>query len=96
MLWRRGSSVLTADKLMVTRDERFRLVDGFNLEVSGVMPQDAGDYICEIGDGDNRHQIHTVEILGQLLIYIHYFRINNGYFTTNFLSNNRLCFHCLN
>ncbi|XP_073988666.1 klingon isoform X2 [Rhodnius prolixus] len=63
LLWRRGASVLTADKIMVTRDSRFRLVDGFNLEISDVMPQDAGDYVCQIGDGENRDQIHTVEIL---------------------------------
>lgn len=56
---------MTADKIMVTRDPRFRLVDGFNLEIGNVMPQDAGDYVCQIGDGDTRDQIHTVEILGE-------------------------------
>ncbi|XP_063236201.1 protein amalgam-like [Bacillus rossius redtenbacheri] len=63
LLWRRGSAVLTAANLMVTRDSRFRLVDGYNLQISNVMPQDAGDYVCQISDGDNRDQIHTVEIL---------------------------------
>lgn len=62
ILWRRGSSVLTADKIMVVRDSRFKLVDGFNLQIESVMPQDAGDYVCQIGDGD-RDQTHTVEIL---------------------------------
>lgn len=65
LLWRRGSSVLTADKIMVTRDSRFRLVDGYNLEISNLMPQDAGDYVCQIGDIANTDQIHTVEILGE-------------------------------
>jgi hypothetical protein len=50
---------------MVTRDSRFRLVDGYNLEINNVMPQDAGDYVCQISDGENRDQIHTVEILGE-------------------------------
>ncbi|RZF46093.1 hypothetical protein LSTR_LSTR004806 [Laodelphax striatellus] len=63
VLWRRGISVLTADRMMVTRDPRFKLQEGFNLQLSNVMPQDAGDYVCQIGDGDNRDQIHTVEIL---------------------------------
>lgn len=63
LLWRRGSSVLTAGTIMVIRDPRFRLVDGFNLQISKVMPQDAGNYICQIGDGDNRDQIHSVEVL---------------------------------
>lgn len=65
LLWRRGSAVLTAGNLMVTRDSRFRLVDGYNLEVSDVMPQDAGDYVCQISDSHNADQIHTVEILGK-------------------------------
>jgi hypothetical protein len=65
LLWRRGSAVLTASNLMVTRDLRFRLVEGYNLQINNVMPQDAGDYVCQISDGDNRDQIHTVEILGE-------------------------------
>ncbi|XP_065202875.1 roundabout homolog 1-like isoform X1 [Planococcus citri] len=63
ILWRRGSTVITAATLMIIRDSRFRLVDGFNLEISNVMPQDAGDYVCQISDDDNRDLIHTVEIL---------------------------------
>ncbi|XP_063236207.1 lachesin-like isoform X2 [Bacillus rossius redtenbacheri] len=63
LLWRRGSAVLTAANLMVTRDSRFRLVDGYNLQIGDLVPQDAGDYVCQISDGDNRDQIHTVEIL---------------------------------
>lgn len=54
---------------MVTRDSRFRLVDGYNLEVSDVMPQDAGDYVCQISDSHNSDQIHTVEILGKFKTY---------------------------
>ncbi|KAI5704144.1 hypothetical protein M8J75_002375 [Diaphorina citri] len=65
LLWRRGTAVLTASTLMVTRDSRFRLVDGYNLEISDVMPQDAGDYVCQLADQENRDQIHTVEILGK-------------------------------
>ncbi|KAI5743313.1 hypothetical protein M8J77_016762 [Diaphorina citri] len=65
LLWRRGTAVLTASTLMVTRDSRFRLVDGYNLEISDVMPQDAGDYVCQLADQENRDQIHTVEILAK-------------------------------
>ncbi|KAI8431694.1 hypothetical protein MSG28_016163 [Choristoneura fumiferana] len=39
LLWRRGPAVLTAASLMVTRDERFRLVDGYNLQITDVGPQ---------------------------------------------------------
>lgn len=63
LLWRRGSSVISAGTLMVTRNTRLRLIDGYNLEINNVMPQDAGDYVCQISDIENRDQIHTVEIL---------------------------------
>lgn len=42
LLWRRGSSVLTAANLMVTRDTRFKLVDGYNLQIANIRIQDAG------------------------------------------------------
>ncbi|XP_013178977.1 PREDICTED: lachesin-like [Papilio xuthus] len=63
LLWRRGPAVLTAASLMVTRDERFRLVDGYNLQITDVGPQDAGDYVCQISDRISRDQVHTVEVL---------------------------------
>ena len=69
ILWRRGSMVITAANLMIIRDSRFRLVDGFNLEISNVMPQDAGDYVCQISYDENRDLIHTVEILGKAFLF---------------------------
>lgn len=65
LIWRRGSSIVTAGPLMVTRDRRFRLLNGYNLQVRDVGPQDAGDYVCQIGDRETRDQIHTVEIMGK-------------------------------
>lgn len=67
LLWRRGSSVLTAGHLKITRDERFKIVDDYNLQISNVKTQDAGDYICQIGDQETRDQVHTVEILGETM-----------------------------
>lgn len=54
---------MTASSLMITRDPRFRLLDEYSLQIKGVRPQDAGDYICQIGDQENRDLVHTVEIL---------------------------------
>lgn len=64
LLWRKGSSVLTAGHLKITRDQRFKIVGDYNLQINGVKTQDAGDYICQLGDQENRDQVHTVEILG--------------------------------
>lgn len=58
--------MLTAGHLKITRDERFKIVDDYNLQISNVKTQDAGDYICQIGDQETRDQVHTVEILGKL------------------------------
>lgn len=63
LLWRRGNSVLTAGALKITRDKRFSLVDSYDLQINGVKTQDAGDYICQIGDQETRDQVHTLEIL---------------------------------
>lgn len=62
MLWRRGPNVLTAANLIVSRDKRYAL-DGTNLIISRVEPQDAGDYICQISDVVNQDLIQTVEIM---------------------------------
>lgn len=66
LLWRRGTSVLTAGHLKITRDARFKIVGDYNLQIANVRTQDAGDYICQIGDQETRDQVHTVEILGEL------------------------------
>lgn len=42
VLWRRGTNVLTASNLKVTTDERVKLVNGYNLEITELEPQDAG------------------------------------------------------
>lgn len=49
---------------MITRDPRLKLVDGYNLQISDVKIQDAGDYVCQIGDQESKDQVHTLEILG--------------------------------
>ncbi|KAL7016844.1 hypothetical protein ACKWTF_010160 [Chironomus riparius] len=63
LLWRRGVNVLSAKDMKVTQDDRINLVNGYNLEISELEPQDAGDYVCQIVDKVNKDQVHTVEIL---------------------------------
>lgn len=38
---------------------------GYSLELKDVRPQDAGDYICQIGTIEPREITHTLEILGE-------------------------------
>lgn len=37
---------------------------GYSLELKDVRPQDAGDYVCQIGTMEPREITHTLEILG--------------------------------
>jgi hypothetical protein len=43
-------------------------VDGYSLEIREAVPQDAGDYVCQIATMEPREITHTVEILGNLKI----------------------------
>lgn len=63
--WKRGIAILTAGSVKVSPDERFRLVDGYNLEIRDVQTQDAGDYVCQIATLQPQEITHTVEILGK-------------------------------
>lgn len=40
---------------------------GYSLELKDVRPQDAGDYICQIGTIEPREITHTLEILGEYI-----------------------------
>ncbi|XP_044727881.1 limbic system-associated membrane protein-like [Chrysoperla carnea] len=62
LVWRKGSTLLSAGNIMVTLDTRFRLL-GYQLQIREVDAKDAGDYVCQIGDGTPGDQIHTIEIL---------------------------------
>lgn len=64
--WKRGIAIISAGTVKVTPDPRIRLANGYSLEISNAVPQDAGDYICQIATLEPREITHTVEILGEL------------------------------
>uniref|UniRef100_A0A182NRD7 Ig-like domain-containing protein n=1 Tax=Anopheles dirus TaxID=7168 RepID=A0A182NRD7_9DIPT len=65
LAWKRGIAILTAGPTKVTPDPRLRLVNGYSLQIRDAVPQDAGDYICQIAMMDPREITHHVEILGK-------------------------------
>lgn len=66
--WKRGIAILSAGLVKVTPDERINLINGFSLQIKDAVPQDAGDYICQIATLEPREITHTVEILGKLQV----------------------------
>uniref|UniRef100_A0A6P7GFQ2 Lachesin-like n=1 Tax=Diabrotica virgifera virgifera TaxID=50390 RepID=A0A6P7GFQ2_DIAVI len=63
LVWKKGIAVLSAGNVKVSPDPRINLVHGYSLEIKDVGPQDAGDYVCQIGTLEPREITHTVEIL---------------------------------
>ncbi|XP_070493766.1 protein amalgam isoform X3 [Chironomus tepperi] len=61
--WKRGIAIISAGTVKVTPDPRVRLGNGYSLEIRDAVPQDAGDYICQIATLEPREITHTVEIL---------------------------------
>ena len=48
LMWKQGSRVLTADRLVVRKDDRIRLREDSALEVSDLRAEDQGTYTCEV------------------------------------------------
>ncbi|XP_049818651.1 limbic system-associated membrane protein isoform X2 [Aethina tumida] len=63
LAWKKGIAVLSAGNVKVSPDPRINLVNGYNLEIKEAGPQDAGDYVCQIGTYEPREITHTLEIL---------------------------------
>ncbi|ERL95047.1 hypothetical protein D910_12317 [Dendroctonus ponderosae] len=63
LAWKKGIAVLSAGSVKVSPDPRVQLINGFNLEIREVGPQDSGDYVCQIGTLEPREITHTLEVL---------------------------------
>lgn len=66
--WKRGIAILSAGSVKVTPDPRVHLVNGYSLQIKNAVPQDAGDYVCQIATLEPREITHTVEILGKYYV----------------------------
>ena len=76
--WKRGIAILSAGTVKVTPDPRVRLFNGYSLQIRDAVPQDAGDYICQIATLDPMEITHTVEILGKFYLF-QSFHVNDCY-----------------
>jgi hypothetical protein len=65
LVWKKGIAVLSAGNVKVSPDPRISLVNGYGLEIKEASPQDAGDYVCQIGTLEPREITHT-----RILIYV--------------------------
>ncbi|ENN72463.1 hypothetical protein YQE_10805, partial [Dendroctonus ponderosae] len=68
LAWKKGIAVLSAGSVKVSPDPRVQLINGFNLEIREVGPQDSGDYVCQIGTLEPREITHTLEVLGRFFL----------------------------
>ena len=47
LIWKKDSRLISAGALIIRKDPRLRL-EGYNLTLAGVRPEDEGEYICEV------------------------------------------------
>lgn len=60
--------MLAAGPMLIIKDDRFKLHPANNtLELTNIIPQDAGDFVCQISltAGETLEVAHTVEVLGE-------------------------------
>jgi len=48
LMWKRGQRVITADKLVVRKDERIALRDDYSLIINDLRAEDQGSWQCEV------------------------------------------------
>ena len=64
LMWKKDGRVLTAGSLVVRKDTRIELRNGFSFAINTLKPEDQGPYICEIDVMGQPISIeHTVCIL---------------------------------
>ena len=57
--------MISAGERLIRKDSRMSL-KGYNLEISDVIEEDGGEFICNVETfGDPLDQVHRLEILGK-------------------------------
>lgn len=64
--------MLSAGDMKITMDKKIQLVNGYDLEIRKVRPQDGGDYVCQLSTSQPLELVHTLEILGNSIQKLYY------------------------
>uniref|UniRef100_A0A0K2SXN7 Ig-like domain-containing protein n=1 Tax=Lepeophtheirus salmonis TaxID=72036 RepID=A0A0K2SXN7_LEPSM len=64
VIWKQSNRIISAGNVVIRKDERLSLLEGFNLQIRNLRESDAGEYVCEIETyGSPLDQKSTLEIL---------------------------------
>lgn len=65
IIWKESNRIITAGKIIIRKDSRLHLENGYNLRIDDLKESDTGEYVCEIETfGSPIHQTSQLEILG--------------------------------
>ena len=66
VIWKESNRIISAGTIIIRKDSRLRLENGYNLRINDLMESDSGEYVCEIETfGSPMHQTSRLEILGK-------------------------------
>ena len=66
VIWKESNRIITAGDIIIRKDDRLHLQNGYNLRIDDLREQDTGEYVCEIETfGSPIHQTSRLEILGK-------------------------------
>eukprot|EP00093_Oithona_nana_P010757 10757.XXX_265016_286838_1 [CDS] Oithona nana genome sequencing. len=64
VIWKESNRIISAGTIIIRKDSRLRLENGYNLRIDDLMESDSGEYVCEIETfGSPMHQTSRLEIL---------------------------------
>jgi len=64
IIWKESNRIITAGTMIIRKDSRLHLENGYNLRIDDLRESDSGEYVCEIETfGSPIHQTSRLEIL---------------------------------
>ena len=67
IIWKESNRIISAGTIIIRKDSRLHLENGYNLRIDNLQETDSGEYVCEIETfGSPIHQTTRLEILGEL------------------------------